>query len=130
MKCTHFDEDIPNETSNDRQALESYTSSFGLVIVLPGRVLETKDEAAEESGVDKPELGKLELDRLVPGKLEVGFNLGTCSINVLSIANDERTIEEGMRTTTIFSAAISASEEEEVIEIDDSLLWAEVSQSL
>nr|GEZ43248.1 hypothetical protein [Tanacetum cinerariifolium] len=53
-----------------------FRSSFGLVIVLPGRVLELEDEAAEESGADEPDLGKLELDRLVPGKLEVGFDLG------------------------------------------------------
>nr|GEW01565.1 retrovirus-related Pol polyprotein from transposon TNT 1-94 [Tanacetum cinerariifolium] len=49
-------------------------SSFGLVIVLPGRVLEPEDEAwlqleVEESRVDEPKLGKPELD-----KLEVGFD--------------------------------------------------------
>nr|GFB07500.1 reverse transcriptase domain-containing protein [Tanacetum cinerariifolium] len=43
-------------------------SSFGLVIVLPGRVLGPEDEA--ESGVDEPEIGKPKLD-----KLEVGFDL-------------------------------------------------------
>nr|GFB67109.1 hypothetical protein [Tanacetum cinerariifolium] len=53
-----------------------FRSSFGLVIVLPGRVPEPKDKAAEESEVDEPELVKPELDRLVPGKLEVGFDLG------------------------------------------------------
>nr|GFA33602.1 hypothetical protein [Tanacetum cinerariifolium] len=63
---------------------------------------------AEESGVDEPKLGKSELDRLVPGKLEVGFDLGislvgTCSINVLSIANGGWTIGEGKRTTTSFT---------------------------
>nr|GFA01577.1 hypothetical protein [Tanacetum cinerariifolium] len=137
-------------------------SSFGLVIVLPGRVLEPEDEAAEESRVDEPELGKSELgkselDKLVLDKLEVGFDLGSCSINILSVANGGWTIREGMRTTTsfttrsncfhllinlknshkilvdfaisAFSAAISVSKEE-VIELDDSLSWAEVSQSL
>nr|GEZ52112.1 hypothetical protein [Tanacetum cinerariifolium] len=33
-----------------------FRSSFELVIVLPGRVPEHEDEAAEESGVDEPEL--------------------------------------------------------------------------
>nr|GFD03046.1 hypothetical protein [Tanacetum cinerariifolium] len=51
-----------------------FRSSFGLVIVLPGRVLEPEDEAwlqleVEESRVDEPKLGKPELD-----KLEVGFD--------------------------------------------------------
>nr|GEX60203.1 hypothetical protein [Tanacetum cinerariifolium] len=77
-----------------------FRSSFGLVIVLPGRVSKPKDEAAEESRVDepklgKPELDKLVLDKLVLDKLEVGFNLA-------------------------FSAAISVSKDE-VIELDDSL---------
>nr|GFB83484.1 F-box domain, leucine-rich repeat domain, L domain-like protein [Tanacetum cinerariifolium] len=54
-------------------------SSFGLVIVLPGRVPEPKDKAVEECGVDEPELGKPELDKLVLDKLvldklEVGFD--------------------------------------------------------
>nr|GFC62489.1 hypothetical protein [Tanacetum cinerariifolium] len=65
-----------------------FRSSFGL---------------AEEYEVDEPELGISELDKLVFGKMEVGFDLA-------------------------FSAAISVSEE--VIELDDSLRWAEVSQSL
>nr|GEW60956.1 hypothetical protein [Tanacetum cinerariifolium] len=41
-----------------------FKSSFGLVIVLPGRVPEPEDEAAEESGVNELELGKPELDKL------------------------------------------------------------------
>nr|GEW62682.1 hypothetical protein [Tanacetum cinerariifolium] len=141
-----------------------FRSSFGLVIVLPRRVFELEDEAAEESRVDEPELGKSELDRLVPAeKISVALWLvgitlvGSRGINILSIANGGRTNGEGMRTTTsfivwsncfhllvnlktlirfllisaisAFSAAISVSEEE-VIELDDSLRWAEVSQSL
>nr|GEX75745.1 reverse transcriptase domain-containing protein [Tanacetum cinerariifolium] len=51
-----------------------FRSSFGLVIVLPGRVPKPKDEV--ESGVDEPELGKPKLDKLVLDKLEVGFDLG------------------------------------------------------
>nr|GEY68064.1 hypothetical protein [Tanacetum cinerariifolium] len=51
-----------------------FRSSFGLVIVLVGRVPDPEDEA--ESGVDEPELGKPELDKLVLDKLEVGFDLG------------------------------------------------------
>nr|GEX37135.1 copia protein [Tanacetum cinerariifolium] len=43
--------------------------------VLPGRVPEPEDEATEESWVDEPKLGKPELDKLVLGKLEVGFDL-------------------------------------------------------
>nr|GEU81823.1 hypothetical protein [Tanacetum cinerariifolium] len=86
------------------QVVIPFRSSFGLVFVLPGRLPEPKDEAAEESEVDEPELGKLELDKLVPDKLEVGFDLA-------------------------FSAAIFVSKEE-VIELDDSLRWVEVSQSL
>nr|GEV53885.1 hypothetical protein [Tanacetum cinerariifolium] len=54
--------------------------------------------------VDELKLGKLELDKMVLGKLEVGFDLA-------------------------FSAVISVSKEE-VIELDDLLRWAEVSQSL
>nr|GFA60122.1 reverse transcriptase domain-containing protein [Tanacetum cinerariifolium] len=54
--------------------------------------------------VDEPELGKPKLDKLVLGKLEVGFDFA-------------------------FSAAIFVLEEE-VIELDDLLHWAEVSQSL
>nr|GEU78849.1 hypothetical protein [Tanacetum cinerariifolium] len=128
-------------------------------IVGPGYAVPLR---AEESRVDESELGKPELDRLVPGKLEVGFDLGitligSCSINVLSIANGGWTIGEGMRTTisftvwsncfhllvnlknshkvfvdflhSAFSAAIFVSEKE-LIELDDSLRWAEVSQSL
>nr|GFC37500.1 hypothetical protein [Tanacetum cinerariifolium] len=57
-------------------AVIPFRSSFRLVIVSPRRVPEPEDEAAEESGVDVPELGKLELDKLVPGKLEAGFDLG------------------------------------------------------
>nr|GFD33332.1 hypothetical protein [Tanacetum cinerariifolium] len=53
-----------------------FRSSFGLVIVLPKRVPQHKDEAAEESGVDEPGLHKLELDKLVLDKLEVSFDLG------------------------------------------------------
>nr|GFA91287.1 hypothetical protein [Tanacetum cinerariifolium] len=53
-----------------------FRSYFGLVIVLPGRVPEPKDEAVEVSGVDEPELGKPELDKMVLDKLEVGFDLG------------------------------------------------------
>nr|GFC53860.1 hypothetical protein [Tanacetum cinerariifolium]GFC53878.1 hypothetical protein [Tanacetum cinerariifolium] len=63
-----------------------------------------KELKAEESEVDKPKLGKPEIDKLVLGKLEVGFDLA-------------------------FSAAISMSKEE-LIELDDSLRWAEVSESL
>nr|GEY59029.1 reverse transcriptase domain-containing protein [Tanacetum cinerariifolium] len=44
-------------------------SSFGLVMVLHGRVPEPEDEAVKESGADEPELGKPELN-----KLEVGFD--------------------------------------------------------
>nr|GEZ92748.1 hypothetical protein [Tanacetum cinerariifolium] len=122
-----------------------FRSSFGLVIMLPRRVLDPEDEVAEEYGVDEPELGKPELDKLVLGKLEVGFDLdekitvalrlvritliGSRSITVLSIANGGKTIRERMGTTTSFtvrnfSAVISVSEEE-VIELDDSLHWAE-----
>nr|GFB31991.1 hypothetical protein [Tanacetum cinerariifolium] len=84
-------------------------SSFGLVIVLPGRVLKPEDKAwlplkVEESGVDEPELDKPELGKLVLDKLEVGFDL-------------------------VFSAVILVSKEE-VIELDDSLRWDEASQSL
>nr|GFC56839.1 hypothetical protein [Tanacetum cinerariifolium] len=104
--------------------------------------------------VDEPELGKPELDKLVLGKMEVGFDLGSRNIYILSTANGGWTIRVGMRTTTSFtirsncfhllvnlknshkvfvdfrhfSAAISVSKEE-VIELDDSLRWAEVSQS-
>nr|GFB40178.1 hypothetical protein [Tanacetum cinerariifolium] len=53
--------------------------------------------------VDEPELGKSELDKLVLGKLEVGCDLGSCSIYILSLANGGWTIEEGMRTTTSFT---------------------------
>nr|GEX35542.1 hypothetical protein [Tanacetum cinerariifolium] len=53
-----------------------FRSSFGLVIVLPGRVPKPEDKAAEESRVDEPELGKPELDKLVLDKLEGGYNLG------------------------------------------------------
>nr|GFA82829.1 hypothetical protein [Tanacetum cinerariifolium] len=63
-------------TTGGWKSLVLSLSSFGLVIVLPGRVLEPEDEAAEESGVDEPDLGKLELDKLVLGKLKVGFDLG------------------------------------------------------
>nr|GFA38851.1 reverse transcriptase domain-containing protein [Tanacetum cinerariifolium] len=56
--------------------------------------------AAEESGVDEPELGNPELDKLVLNKLEAAF-----------------------------SAAIFVSKEE-VIELDDSLRWAEGSETL
>nr|GFC85058.1 hypothetical protein [Tanacetum cinerariifolium] len=52
-----------------------FRSSFGLVIVLPERVPELEDEAAEESGVDELELGKPKLDKLIPSKLEVGFDI-------------------------------------------------------
>nr|GEZ56183.1 hypothetical protein [Tanacetum cinerariifolium] len=57
--------------------------------------------------------------------------VGSRNINVLSVSNGGWTIREGMRTTTsftvrTFSAAISISEEE-VIEMDDSLRWDEVS---
>nr|GFB47136.1 hypothetical protein [Tanacetum cinerariifolium] len=45
-----------------------FRSSFGLVIVLPRRVPEPEDEAAEESRVDEPKLSKQELDKLVLGK--------------------------------------------------------------
>nr|GEZ80182.1 hypothetical protein [Tanacetum cinerariifolium] len=53
-----------------------FGSSFRLVIMLPGRVLDPKDEAAEESGIDELELGKPKVDKMVLGKLEVGFDLG------------------------------------------------------
>nr|GFC93235.1 hypothetical protein [Tanacetum cinerariifolium] len=50
-----------------------FKSSFGLVMVLLGRVPEPEDEASqlavEESGVDEPELGNPGLD-----KLEVGLD--------------------------------------------------------
>nr|GFA48622.1 hypothetical protein [Tanacetum cinerariifolium] len=51
-----------------------FKSSFGLVMVLLGRVLEPKDEASqlavEESGLDEPELGNLGIDKPVLDKLE------------------------------------------------------------
>nr|GEW95761.1 hypothetical protein [Tanacetum cinerariifolium] len=52
-----------------------FRSSFGLVIILPERVLEPEDKAVEESRVDEPKIDKPELDKLVLGKLEVGFDL-------------------------------------------------------
>nr|GFA13397.1 hypothetical protein [Tanacetum cinerariifolium] len=117
-----------------------FRSSFGLVIVLPGRVPKSKDEAITVA---------LWLVRITL--------IGSYSINQLSVANGGWTIGEGMRTTTsftvlsnyfhllvnlknshkilvdfrhsVFIAAISVLEEE-VIELDDSLRWVEVSQSL
>nr|GEX50950.1 reverse transcriptase domain-containing protein [Tanacetum cinerariifolium] len=55
-----------------------FKSSFRLVMVLLGRVLEPHDEApqlaVEESGLDKPELVNQGLDKPVLDKLEVGFD--------------------------------------------------------
>nr|GFB87315.1 hypothetical protein [Tanacetum cinerariifolium] len=98
----------------------------------------------EESGVDEPELGKLELD-----KLEVGFDhvklLGRIDYGCLVVGKNyldrilqhirseiqmKGVIDESIHFDALaFSAAISLSKEE-VIELDDSLRWAEVSQSL
>nr|GEV71661.1 hypothetical protein [Tanacetum cinerariifolium] len=93
----------------------AFRSSFGLVIVLLVRVPKPGDKASplavEESGVDEPELGNPELDKLVLDKLEVGFD------------------RVKLPKRIAFSAVISGSKEE-VIELDDSLRWAEVSQSL
>nr|GFA36702.1 hypothetical protein [Tanacetum cinerariifolium] len=51
-----------------------FKSSFGLVMVLLGRVPEPKDEASqlavEESGLDEPELGNPRLDKPMLDKLE------------------------------------------------------------
>nr|GEX35016.1 reverse transcriptase domain-containing protein [Tanacetum cinerariifolium] len=144
-----------------------FRSSFGLVIVLPGRVPKPKDEASqlevEGSRVDGPELGKPELD-----KLEVGFDLVSSlkelgpslvvplrimvslipvlvmevlilivtvlilveawCIYVLGVANGGWTI--GMRTTTSFTVRMLQFSYRKKKELDDSLRWAEVSQSL
>nr|GEV73817.1 hypothetical protein [Tanacetum cinerariifolium] len=64
-----------------------FNSSFGLVIVLPGRVPEPKDDAVEESEVDEPELGNPELDKMVLDKLEVGFDFAQRSESSGSITS-------------------------------------------
>nr|GEX87266.1 reverse transcriptase domain-containing protein [Tanacetum cinerariifolium] len=105
-----------------------FKSSFGLVMVLLGRVPEPEDEASklavEESRLDKLELGNPGLVKPVLDKLEAGFDhdwlLGRIGFFLGCSPEEFHDCFLDSCFDFAFSATISGSEEE-VIELDDSL---------
>nr|GFB29371.1 hypothetical protein [Tanacetum cinerariifolium] len=99
-----------------------FKSSFGLVMVLLGRVLELDDEASqlvvEESRLDEPKLGNPGLDKLVLDKLKEDYGYLEVGKNYHLDYRLPQHIRSGFSQRWLdnhsFNATISGSEEETI----------------